>query len=510
MLLRRSTHHPLLLPLGARGLELLLGLLLLRLLTRRVVLGHLAVVDLHNLAHVETVHVVQVGEVAAGLGHVGVEAVLADLLEAGAAEDKIGLDDLNTAALQSIVRDALVLVDEHRTRGVDYGAADLAAVDGIEEQLLLDLCAVRNVVLRLVRLDGLVTRNDASATAGRVKQNAVEEICVHLAVLAAVDVCHHNTVAPHALDVREESLAAGSGDIVGEDDTGVLHQGADVRRLATGGGGEVQHLLPGLWVQRDHREERHGGLDHVVPRKVLKRGTNGNLGVEDLHANVAPLLQCLNVHTARGEGLRKVAALCLECVHTQRQRAVAFVGLDELNHLFRGKHVEELAHEEVVVVVQTHQVALQKANVLWALRALLTLLFEVLQHAHNLSHTVTDVLHVVVFVLFECRLCGTLRTRPVLLEVGLVIVLLLLHHFLMELGGLILEGFVFLLLVVLELHFLIVQRVFVVAVLDVVSGHKVRHDLFEVVVIFLDSTAAAFRGLLLLRFGGRGGTLSSP
>ena len=59
-------------------------------------------------------------------------------------------------------------------------------------------------------------------------------------------------------------------EIVGEDETGVLHEGGNVGGLATRSGSHVEDTLVGLRGEGHNGQERRCRLDHVLTRKVLR------------------------------------------------------------------------------------------------------------------------------------------------------------------------------------------------------------------------------------------------
>eukprot|EP00665_Eupelagonemidae_sp_cell47_P001393 gene1394-biopygen3488 len=93
-----------------------------------------ALAHLLQPADVEAVHVVQVRVVSPALLDGRVEAVLAVLREAGAAEREAGLDDADLPVPQDVVDRPLVLLDEDGARRVDDESPDLAAVHGAQQE----------------------------------------------------------------------------------------------------------------------------------------------------------------------------------------------------------------------------------------------------------------------------------------------------------------------------------------------------------------------------------------
>eukprot|EP00656_Telonema_subtile_P036885 TRINITY_DN40951_c0_g1_i4.p1 TRINITY_DN40951_c0_g1~~TRINITY_DN40951_c0_g1_i4.p1 ORF type:complete len:180 (-),score=26.09 TRINITY_DN40951_c0_g1_i4:17-556(-) len=115
-----------------------------------------AVLQLAELADVETVHVVYVGEETTGVGDACVETEVAVFGVAGATEGEAHLDALDVTTADGVISDGLVLVDKERTSRVDYVSSGLAGIDGAEEELPLELGGTLDIGKGLAGLDALI------------------------------------------------------------------------------------------------------------------------------------------------------------------------------------------------------------------------------------------------------------------------------------------------------------------------------------------------------------------
>mmetsp|Transcript_18740 Transcript_18740/g.31003 ORF Transcript_18740/g.31003 Transcript_18740/m.31003 type:complete len:301 (+) Transcript_18740:540-1442(+) len=148
----------------------------------RVLLGAVAgagaVGKLAQLGHEEAVHVLHVRVEPHGQGQAGVEPPPLPPGEARAAVGQARVHELHVPPGQRVGHHRLVLRDAHAAGGVHDDPAGLGlgvhAVDGGQEQLLLEVGRARNVRQGALELDGGVAGDDAQAGAGRVQQAAVE------------------------------------------------------------------------------------------------------------------------------------------------------------------------------------------------------------------------------------------------------------------------------------------------------------------------------------------------
>lgn len=202
----------------------------------------------------------------------------------------------------------------------------------------------------LVDLDGRILRDDTRSTTRCVEQDSVET--THdLWELTTVVVANDDVLAAESVDVGRQRLGPGLVAVVGKDETGVLEEGGDVRRLSSGSGGHVEDTLSGLRGKGHDGKEGGGGLKHVVTGEVLGGGTDGNGRLEDLESDLGPLSDGLEVDSSGDERLSKITSSCAEGVGSDGDGSGGLVGVEEGDGLGEGKELQELLDEELVVAV---------------------------------------------------------------------------------------------------------------------------------------------------------------
>ena len=72
--------------------------------------------------------------------------------------------------------------------------------------------------------------------------------------------------------------------------------------------GHVEHALVGLRRECDDRQERGGGLEHVMACQVFGCSTNRYVTLEYLETNIGPLSDRLEVDTTVDECLCEIAS----------------------------------------------------------------------------------------------------------------------------------------------------------------------------------------------------------
>ncbi len=147
---------------------------------------------------------------------------------------------------------------------------------------------LRDVLGGAAHLDARVVADHAQAAAGRVQQHPVHAAADVLADPPPVAARDDRVVHAHAVQVARQRLEARGVDVVGDEQTLVLHQRREVRGLAARAGGHVQHALARLRGQSHHGKEGGGGLQNVVPGQVLGRGAYGYLTVVHLQTHLGP------------------------------------------------------------------------------------------------------------------------------------------------------------------------------------------------------------------------------
>ena len=116
-------------------------------------------------------------------------------------------------------------------------------------------------------VDGLEAFADgAGAGAGRVDEDAVERPAGESFSFALRDDAVRDAAALH---VDAEACEAQSLDVVGDEDSVVLHELRDLAGLAAGRGAQVEDVLAGLRFEDDGREHGCGFLDVVVAKDVF-------------------------------------------------------------------------------------------------------------------------------------------------------------------------------------------------------------------------------------------------
>lgn len=83
--------------------------------------------------------------------------------------------------------------------------------------------------------------------------------------------------------------------------------------------------------------------------EILRRSSNGNGRIVDLQTKLAPVGQGIQVHTAVDESLGEITTTGLQRVGTNNQRTIALVGLQPLQALLGGEHVEEVLDQLLIV-----------------------------------------------------------------------------------------------------------------------------------------------------------------
>jgi len=174
---------------------------------------------------------------------------------------------LHAALVQRVLHHFFVLFNRHGAGGVHHHPARLArkvhAVDGRQQQLLLEMRHPLNVFQGALDLDRRVPRDHAEAAAGGVEQDAVE--AAHdLGEVFAVVLAHHGVGDPQAVQVGHGAFQAVPLQVVGDDGALVLHELRHKRGLAPRGCRHVQNPLPRQGRQGKHGAHRRRGLDHVV------------------------------------------------------------------------------------------------------------------------------------------------------------------------------------------------------------------------------------------------------
>lgn len=313
------------------------------------------------------------------------EDLAADLGEALFTECQACLDELDVGALvQRVLHDLLVLLDCDGTCGVDNVATGLAVVvdrvDGRQEQLFLQVGKLHEIGLGLVGLDAGVLCDDTRTRAGRVEQNAVK--ATHdLGELEGRVVAHNGVSDTQTVDVTDQTLGTLFACVVGEDAARVLHQRSQMRRLTTGSSGHVEHALVLLGRQGHDGQERRRSLQDVVAGQVLGRGTERDVGVEDLQTDLGPLADGLELDATVDERLGELTAMCAEGVCADDDGTGRLVGLEEGKGLAGREQAEELVCEELGVAVVRADVLEQLRAVLGPVAARLSEVLEVVEHA---------------------------------------------------------------------------------------------------------------------------------
>ena len=135
------------------------------------------------------------------------------------------------------------------------------------------------------------------------------------------------------MHVRGEALCPRLVRIICKHHARVLHERGHVRCLATRCRCHVEHTLSRLGGQSNDREERGGGLQHVVTGEVFGGRTDRHATLEYLQANVCPFANGLEIDTTIDEGLREVAPPCAEGVRSDGDRSGNLIRLKELDRL---------------------------------------------------------------------------------------------------------------------------------------------------------------------------------
>ena len=186
------------------------------------------------------------------------------------------------------------------------------------------------------------------------------------------------------MQVRSEGLEALFLELVRHHHAAVAHEAGHVGGLAPRRRGHIHDAFTVLGRQGHDGEERGRPLHHVVAAHVLGGGPDRHLRLVDHKPRLRPLADGVQVHTPGDERRRELPAAGPQGVCPERDGALVLAGLQELQQLGRGKHVEVLAHEEVVVVVHGHDVAPQLREVILARPALLPQGLEVAEDLHDL------------------------------------------------------------------------------------------------------------------------------
>lgn len=87
-------------------------------------------------------------------------------------------------------------------------------------------------------------------------------------------------------------------DVVGEQDTGILHKGGNVGRFTSWRCTHVEDPLVLLGLQRHHRQETRGTLDDVMTRQILWRRAHRNLGRINNQSDLRPFTDRVEIYAS--------------------------------------------------------------------------------------------------------------------------------------------------------------------------------------------------------------------
>mmetsp|Transcript_15759 Transcript_15759/g.59978 ORF Transcript_15759/g.59978 Transcript_15759/m.59978 type:complete len:499 (+) Transcript_15759:1777-3273(+) len=315
----------------------------------------LLVRQLLELRNEESIHVVDVRVEAPGEGHGRMEPVLPIPREARLAMIQSRVHELHVTTLEGVVHNRFVLKDRHGASAVDDDAPGLALrthrVYRSEEQLLLQMRCALDVLSRSRELHRLIPADDARPRAWSVKQCPIEARHDR-GHLPAIIHSHDRVPHPKPLQVRRRRFLSRSAQVIGEDDTVILHQLCAVRRLSPRGATHVHDPLPRLRSQRHDRAHGRGRLQHVVPSQVLGRGANRYARLRDLQPHFRPAGQRFQHDASLDQRPRQLLPPGLQRVAPDDHRAGPVTRLEELHSL---RHAE-LAHEQLAELRQVPKV----------------------------------------------------------------------------------------------------------------------------------------------------------
>mmetsp|Transcript_84237 Transcript_84237/g.140474 ORF Transcript_84237/g.140474 Transcript_84237/m.140474 type:complete len:400 (-) Transcript_84237:515-1714(-) len=269
------------------GLRLrLLLLLLLLLLGAQLHLRHLleplsrfrSLTILLQLRNKEPVQIVNVGQETLALCHRGMEPHVTTLCKARAPKWQASIHETHLPLLQCVVNHRFILFNKDRACGV-YNVIVLglvlAAIDGGQQQLLLQFSGLVHLLQGLGHLHLRVFGDDTRARAGGIQQHTVH-VAADSRQFSAIVVDCHDIAAAQAMHIGRQGLKSFAIRIVGDYNPTVFHHLADVSRLPSRGCSDVQDFLPLFWSQRDDWEQGSCSLQHILASQILGGTTQCN------------------------------------------------------------------------------------------------------------------------------------------------------------------------------------------------------------------------------------------
>lgn len=175
-------------------------------------------------------------------------------------------------------------------------------------------------------LDAGIPGDNAQTGARGIQEHSVEVL--HQArKLSAVVVAHDAVLHSHSLKVELQGSQTLFLQVIGQEDSLVLHHLGDVSGLASGGSGHIHDFFSRLGIEGHDRHEGGRTLEHVVAGQILRSGSQGHLALIDLETNLGPVGERVKVDSSLDESLGEFLPLALETVDSESGGSLGLVGV---------------------------------------------------------------------------------------------------------------------------------------------------------------------------------------
>mmetsp|Transcript_71779 Transcript_71779/g.114249 ORF Transcript_71779/g.114249 Transcript_71779/m.114249 type:complete len:307 (+) Transcript_71779:115-1035(+) len=281
-----------------------------------------------ELCDIEAIEIVDVRIISARLVHIAVEPQVFEFGESWLSKRQSSVNQLDEALFDGVLNDRLVFVGTDRARGIHDVSAHFAAIDGAQNELLLQRTHLDHIIELFAEFDGRISGDDTQARARCIEQHAIKDGMKVRRQLASIQITNHHVLQSHAVHIAIDSFEPLVVHVIGHNHSGFAQQLSNVRGFAARSTAHIQHFVLALDVQCQGRQQRGRRLDHIISAQILRRRANRNgcrVAVVHFESGFAPLRQRINVETALNQQLGEVATTALERIGAQRQRPRLFV-----------------------------------------------------------------------------------------------------------------------------------------------------------------------------------------